>query len=204
MGKRAVTTALTGLAAGLLFSTGTMAAAMLDFETSLENSAVEVVGGWDVSVLGGLELTLSDTLADTRFSLAEEESHTFDFFDIKLPEVGTGDTDIRANLAFTRPGELDGTGEANAFWLSILFFSLGDLKWLEQPGLIEMDNGDRFYLAFSDLQGAQLGQSATVTATVTAKNIANTNRVPAPAPLALLSMGLLGLAFSRRRQKPGA
>ncbi|TVP61768.1 MAG: hypothetical protein EA349_00140, partial [Halomonadaceae bacterium] len=136
MGKLTIKQSAAGLLAGILLSTGAMAAPLLDFETSLENSSVEVVGGWDIG-LGDLQLNLSDNLATTNFSLAQGESHTFDFFNIKLPKLGVGDTDISATLAFLQPEETSGTGEGNGFWISKLFFSAGDLLWENQPGVIE-------------------------------------------------------------------
>lgn len=192
-----------GLLAGLMLSAGAMAAPMLDFETSLENSTVDVVGGWDLS-LGNLELGLSSTLADNHFSLTSGESHTFHFFNIKLPALGVGNADISATLAFLQPEETSGIGNGSAFWISQLFFSAGELMWENQPGLIELAGGDSFYLAFSDLKGIQKGKKATVTATVTAKTVNGPVPVPEPATLALMGMALLGLGASRRRRLTAA
>lgn len=184
----------------LCLSTSAQSAPLLDFETSHDESSVALSDSTDVS-LGDLDVSLSEGLRDTRFSLAKGESTTFDFFDITLPTLGVGKADVDATLAFLSPETISGSAQGSGLWGSLVIGSGGRLNWDNQPGLIELDDGSTFHLAFSDLKGIQLGQEATVSATVEARSIADyANAVPAPGTLALFGLGLAGLAMGQRRQ----
>lgn len=177
-----------------LFSMGVAAAPMLNFETSYDGSSVEAtnVTGWSI---GDLNLSLSESLKTTSFSLAAGESKTFDFFDIYLP-FGKGQANVEATLDFLTPAGGTGSGEGSGWWKSLFVISAGGLEWSEQPGLIDLGNGSSFYLTFSELSGIQLGNKNTVQATVTARTVA---QVPEPGTLALMGLGLLALGFRRKQ-----
>lgn len=177
----------------MLFSMSVAAAPIMDFKTSYDGSSVAAsnVTGWN---LGDLQLTLSDSLMSTEFSLSEGESYTFDFFDIKLPYLGVGSATVDATLDFLIPTGGSGTGQGSGWWKSAFFVSAGGLEWNSQPGLIELADGSSFFLTFENLSGIQLGHKTTVSATVTA----NTISVPEPGTLALLGIGMLALGFRRR------
>lgn len=215
MNKQTIIQTLAGLTAGIFFSSVAMAAPMLDFETSLEGSSVEVEEQQiipplvpSISPLGDVETMLHESLAGNQFSLEVGESQTFDFFDFRTP-TGLEKADFIATLAFLSPGSTSGTGIGRLRHLSAGppvtdVAALFDLTW-DQPGLIELANGDSFELTFSELRGVELfNNTQTVQATVTAVSIGGAASVPAPAPLALLALGLMGMGFSGYRRKTPA
>jgi len=191
---------LAAIGAGLLLSVSVVAAPVT-FETSYENSSVAVSDTSGVS-LGDVRVSLADSLAGHSFSLTGNDSHTFDFFDIRLPSLGAGRVGIDATLSFLEPLTASASGNASGRWGSFLIGSTGRLSWDEQPGVFEMEDGSLFEVIFADKRGIQLGRDTTVTATVThlGGGAADPSPVPEPGTLALLALGLLGIGMARSRR----
>lgn len=183
-----------------LSATNATAAPILDFSPSHEDSSVS--GGAE-----GIEVWLSDEANFIDFSLAEGESHTFDFLEFEFGHGGESNSAaIDATLAFTTPevsSSTSGTAERDTqltwgWWGSYYQFDGASLSWENQPDVIQLDDGSVFSVALSefdfDANGDWDTKYQTVTATITAESIA----VPAPATLGLLALGIVGLLLRRR------
>ena len=150
--------------------------------------------------------TLKSGLDAITFSLAQGESHTFDFFKIRVGGLGGATIDITATLGFDLPFGMSATGNADGWYATILGkVSGGALAWNDLPTILTAADGAQFSVDFSDVAGFTIGNSAWVQATVTAIAEAappvdpQQNAVSEPATLAMLGLGLFGIAALRRR-----
>ena len=164
--------------------------------------------GWaDASV------DLVDDLDNVIFSLGDGQSHTFDFFDITIYGVfGEVSADVLATLAFDAPPDNSVIGSGHGWGLTLMgFLSAGGLSWSDMPQRLTLDTGDYFDVDFEDICEWGLGNTTTVSATITAHAGPGTAAVPVPEPstVLLLGAGIFGLAAyalkrcSRRPKRSG-
>lgn len=125
--------------------------------------------------------TLNPVLDTLTFELDPGESATFDFFRISVGGFGGALGEITATLGFDSPDGLAVTGHGSGgFVTKFGRFSAGLLRWDDLPALITDADGAQFSVSLSDLTGFTVGNTAQVTATLTALRERTPEVVPPP------------------------
>lgn len=188
------------LAGALMLCTATTAHALpsIDFDVDGPGSSA-TIGITSSFCIGCFATpTVAPGLDAEIFSLANGESHTFDFFDVTVGGViGAATADAAATLAFTLPPgvSVSSTG-AGGFATFLGVLSAGALIWdAATPVEVALTNGSTFDVDLSDIIAFGIGNTATVQATITATNV-----VPEPTTLALFGVGLAALGVAKRRR----
>ena len=147
-----------------------------------------------------IDVSLSTGLNEAMAWLDTGDSFTFDFFDIVVGAwFGSAQVEVNATLALASP---DVSAAANGFggFASFLFvINGGYLDWL-QPDAISLGDGTFLGVSFEDVFEFGIGNTTTVSATVSRYDAAS---VPEPETAALLIVGLLALWFASRHRPVG-
>jgi len=142
-----------------------------------------------------VDVSLSDDLEAAAAWLDTGDSFTFDFFDIVVGGLfGTAQVEVDATLALASP-DVSASGNGIGAFASLLFvINGGYLEWI-QPDFFDLGDGTFLSISFEDLFEFGIGNSTTVSAT-----ISRVAAVPEPGTTALFVVGLLTLWFASRRR----
>ncbi len=183
-------------AIGILACAGSVLASPVTFDVDgPTDSYVNIV---DIVALG--PTTITATLADldglVDFTLADNESKTFDFFTFHVFGTGVGSFNLSANLNFDAP-VIDVGGDGSGLWVTFAgMYSGGAFFWDQPEHSFTLADGNTISVVMQDGFAFGQGSDATVTATVT--NLGGAP-VPEPATMLLFGAGLAGLAGVSRK-----
>lgn len=146
-----------------------------------------------------ISTSLSSNLNSAMDWLDAGDSFTFDFFDITVGGIiGSAEVQIDATLALASPGVTTGGTGFGGFSTFLFVLNAGYLEWI-QPQAIDLGDGTFLGVSFEDLFEFGLGNTTTVSATITRYGSVAAS-VPEPGTAALLILGLLALWFTARQQ----
>ena len=144
-----------------------------------------------------VDVSLSDGLGGAMAWLNTDDSFTFDFFDIVVGGlIGGAQVEVDAVLALASP-DISATGTGFGVFASLLYvINGGHLTWI-QPDSLDLGDGTFLSVSFEDLFEFGIGNTTTVSATISRFAVAS---VPEPGTAALLIVGLLALWFASRHR----
>jgi len=146
-----------------------------------------------------VDASLSDGLEGAGAMLDEGESFTFDFFDIIVGGlIGSAQVQVDATLALAGSGQSAAGSGFGGFASFLYVVNGGRLTWI-QPDAIDLGDGTFLGVSFEDLFEFGIGNTTTVSATISRYAVAS---VPEPGTAALLIVGLLALWFASRNRRP--
>ena len=183
----------------LLFS-GAANAGPLYVDPTAEGSSVSATMDDSGCAWCFINVGLSSGLEGAGASLDVGDSMTFDFFDIMVGGlIGSADVEIAATLALASPSLSIGASGVGGFSTFFFVLNAGSLTWI-QPEAVDLGDGTFLGVAFENLFAFGIGNTATVSATITRFGAA---AVPEPATAALFLIGLLVLWFISGRPALG-
>ncbi len=164
------------------------------------------LGSWTLFGDTSISATLADLGSLPDFTLADNQSNTFDFFTFSVTGNGLGSFALEANLNFDEP-VMDAGGSGSGgwgtvtapWWLGGGTYSGGFFSWDDAVQDFTLSDGNMIQVAMEDGFALGAGSSKTVTATIT--NLGGGGApVPEPSTILLMGAGLLGLmGFNRKR-----
>lgn len=148
-----------------------------------------------------VDVSLSSGIEGAMDWLNTGDSFTIDFFDIVVGGlIGTAEVAIDATLAFASPETTIGGVGFGGFASLFYVINGGHLTWL-QPGAIDLGDGTFLSVSFENLFEFGIGNTTTVSATITRYDAAAA--VPEPGTAALLILGLFVLWLASRQRPVG-
>ena len=189
---------LIGIVAIGLLAFGSAHASSIDVDPTATGSSVNAQITSSNCLYCFIDVSISENLEGAYASLDTGESFTFDFFDIVVGGlIGSAQVEVDATLALASP-EVSSSGNGFGGFASLFFvINGGYLEWI-QPDLIDLGDGTFLSISFEDLFEFGIGNTTTVSA-----SISRIAAVPEPGTAALLILGLFALWFASRRRPIG-
>ena len=188
-----------GIAVAILLACGSAHASPMLVDPTAAGSDVDAQITSSSCIGCFINTSLSGGLEGAGAVLDAGESFTFDFFDIVVGGlIGTAQVEVNALLALASPVESIAGSGFGGFASFLYVVNGGRLTWI-QPDAIDLGDGTFLGVSFEDLFEFGIGNTTTVSATISRYTAAS---VPEPGTAALLIVGLLALWFASRHRSP--